>query len=259
MQTNMVTIIGTPISPFVRKALAFCALKNIPFAIEPISAFFGNDEFARLSPLRRIPVLIDGPVSLCDSSVICQYLEDKYPTPALYPADIGTRAQARWLEEFSDTRLSDILIWKLFSSISIKPRLWGVPCDDDLVAKTLAEDVPEVMNYLESLAPVDGFLCGAFSIADIAVATPFANFLWARQTIDASRWPKTAAWLLRVQSEPCISKFQDIGRQLLKTPVPEHRDFLKAQGLMLTEKRYGDQELRAPGTTSSIRLPQPAA
>ena len=42
---------------------------------------------------------------LTDSSVICQYLEDKYPTPSLYPADIVKRAQARWLEEFADNRM----------------------------------------------------------------------------------------------------------------------------------------------------------
>jgi len=39
-----------------------------------------------LNPLRRIPVLIDGDLTLCDSSVICQYLEEAYPDRPLLPA-----------------------------------------------------------------------------------------------------------------------------------------------------------------------------
>lgn len=65
----------------------------------------GNEAFARLSPLRRIPLLLqDGRVFL-DSSVICQYLEDIHPAPPLYPADPVDRAHARWLEEYADTSI----------------------------------------------------------------------------------------------------------------------------------------------------------
>lgn len=53
-------------------------------------------------------MLIDDETTLCDSSVICQYLEDKYPQNALYPAGIVERAQARWLEEFADTRMGEV-------------------------------------------------------------------------------------------------------------------------------------------------------
>ena len=90
-------IIGNYISPYVRKVLVCLELKEIDYEIDPIAPFVGNEQFSRLSPLRRIPVLIDDGFVLNDSSVICQYLEDRHPTPALYPADIADRAQARWL------------------------------------------------------------------------------------------------------------------------------------------------------------------
>ena len=38
-------------------------LKGLAYEVDPITPFFGNDEFERLSPLRRIPVLVDGDFS----------------------------------------------------------------------------------------------------------------------------------------------------------------------------------------------------
>src|SRR5262245_42100175 len=95
-------IIGSYLSPYVRKVLVVLHEKGVPYEVDPIIPFFGDDRFSALSPLRRIPVLIDDQVTLCDSSVICQYLEERYPEPALYPASIADRARARWLEEYAD-------------------------------------------------------------------------------------------------------------------------------------------------------------
>ena len=67
-------IVGSFVSPYVRKVLACMNLKQIAYEVDPITPFYGNDEFERLSPLRRIPVLVDGDFSISDSSVICAYL-----------------------------------------------------------------------------------------------------------------------------------------------------------------------------------------
>ena len=75
--TKPVQIIGNYISPYVRKVLVFLDLKGIPYEIDPIVPFFGDDRFSKLSPVRRMRVLIDDLVTLTDSSVICQYLEDR--------------------------------------------------------------------------------------------------------------------------------------------------------------------------------------
>ena len=48
-----VTVIGSYLSPYVRKVLVCLAHKRIPYRIDPIVPFFGNAEFSRLSPLRR--------------------------------------------------------------------------------------------------------------------------------------------------------------------------------------------------------------
>ncbi len=57
-------IIGSCLSPYVRKVLVCLGLKGIAYDIDPLVPFFGNNQFSRLSPLRRIPVLIDGEVTL---------------------------------------------------------------------------------------------------------------------------------------------------------------------------------------------------
>ena len=57
-------IVGSYLSPYVRKVLACLDLKGIDYEIDPIVPFYGDDRFSRLSPLRRIPVLIEGDLVL---------------------------------------------------------------------------------------------------------------------------------------------------------------------------------------------------
>src|SRR4051812_22541358 len=72
----MIRIIGSFVSPYVREVLACMNLKGLTYEVDPITPFFGDDEFTRVSPLRRIPVLIDGDFHTSDSSVICAYLDE---------------------------------------------------------------------------------------------------------------------------------------------------------------------------------------
>jgi glutathione S-transferase len=236
---DRVRIIGSYVSPYVRKVLVCLHVKGVPYEIDPIIPFMGDDRFSALSPLRRIPVLIDDRVTLSDSSVICQYLEDRYPTPSLYPADVADRARARWLEEFADTRMGDVFIWRLFNQVTIRPFVWGEETDHALVAKTLAEDVPAVLDYLESLAPADGFFFGPLSIADVSVAVFFRNAAFARFRVDAARWPRTAALVERALASPPFQAVRPFEDKMIRTPPAEHRTALAAMGAPLTAESLG--------------------
>ena len=198
MPANAVQIIGSFISPYVRKVLVVLNLKGVPYQIDPIIPFMGDDRFSRLSPVRRIPVLIDDQVTLADSSVICQYLEDRYPQPALYPADIADRARARWLEEYADTRMGEVLIWRLFNQRVINRFVWGEQTDQAIVDRAIGQDIPDILDYLEPMTPAEGFVFGALTIADIAIAVFFRNAAFARYTVDPERWPKLAAHVTRI-------------------------------------------------------------
>ncbi len=210
-----ILIVGSYLSPYVRKVLVCLELKGMDYEVDHIVPFFGDDRFSKLSPLRRIPVLVDGDLVLTDSTAICEYIEDKQPAPALLPADIRDRARARWLEEFADTRMGDVFIWRLFNQIAIRPSVWGEKGDRELVDRNLKEDVPMVLDYLESEAPADdsrgGFRFGALSIADIAVACFFRGRRsgnWARRSAPrpTRRRPPVAA-SCRSRAVPHIHPF----------------------------------------------------
>lgn len=234
----MLTIIGNTVSPYVRKILAILVHKGIDFEIDPIVPFFGDDEFSKLSPLRRIPVLIDGDTIVNDSSVIAQYLEEKYPAPAILPTTLGLRARARWLEEYADTHLGDLFVWKSFGRMVIAPAFFGTVRDVEAHRRLLETEVPAAMDYLEQETPEEGFFCGAFSFADIAVAAMFRNMMYARWTPDASRWPKVSAWLARAEAHPSLKAPTDWSDALAKTPPSEQREKLKSIGLRVTDKSH---------------------
>ena len=89
-----------------------------------------------------MPVWIEGDLTLCDSSVIVQYIEETRPGPSLWPADPVQRARARWIEEFADTRLFDVLGWRLFFQIALKPRFFGTEADPEIVEKARDVELP---------------------------------------------------------------------------------------------------------------------
>ena len=240
----MIRIIGSFVSPYVRKVLACLNLKTIDYEIDPITPFFGNDEFERLSPLRRIPVLVDGDFSISDSSVICAYLDETYPGHPLFPADPKDRAHARWLEEFADTRLGDLFIWALFYQKVVRPAVWGEPTDEERVAKALNQDIPKALDYLETELPTKGFLFGEIGAADISIASFFRNAAYAGFETGASRWPRTAAFVERVLSQPCVASllpFEDVQRG---ASIKGRRQALLDAGAKLTAETLGLREPR---------------
>lgn len=239
-----IKVVGSYISPYVRKVLVFLETKGIPYEIDPIAPFVGNDAFAKLSPLKRVPVLIDGNLVLTDSSVICQYLEDKFPDSPLYPRDIRQRALARWLEEYADTRLADGLIWRLFHEISIRKRTTGQPPDEVVVRRAREVEIPVALEYLETQVPADGFIFDAPSIADISIACYFRTAQFVRYEVDAARWPRVALLLQRTWALPAfrtLARFEDC---MLRTRIEAQRDVLRAEGAPLTAETMGTGPVR---------------
>jgi glutathione S-transferase len=238
-------IIGSYVSPYVRKVLACLALKGLDYEIDPITPFYGNDEFERLSPLRRIPVLVDGDVALCDSSVICAYLDEAWPERPLLPAGARDRARARWLEEYADTRLGDVFIWGLFYPSFVHPIVWGETGDGTRIEKTLTEDLPRELDWLERELPEGGFLFGGdIGLADIAVASFFRNGAYVGVDIDRSRWPVTAAFVERSLAHPCFAgllPFEQV--QLGHSPAGRRAALLEA-GAPLTAETMAMREPR---------------
>lgn len=240
----MIRIIGSFVSPYVRKVLAAMNLKGLAYQVDPITPFFGNDEFERLSPLRRIPVLIDGDFHTSDSSVICAYLDEAYPDHPLLPSSPKDRARARWLEEFADSRLGDVFIWSFFYQKVVRPIVWNEPPDEERIQRALDEEIPRALDYLEGELPEGGFVFGDISVADISLASFFRNGSYAGFEPDKARWPRTSAFVERTLAHPCFSellKFEEVQRS---AEIRSRRQALLDAGAPLSEETMGLREPR---------------
>lgn len=239
MSGEAVTIVGSYLSPFVRKVLVCLALKEIDYVIDPIVPFFGNDEFTRISPARSVPVFIDSNITIADSTVICEYLEERYPEPAVYPTAVRARARARWLEEYADTRMSEVFIWRLFNERVIKRFVWKEEADQAVVTTAVEVHAPQVLDYLErEFAGASPFLFGTMGIADITVASFMRNAGIAGFSIDATRWPAMHAFVENALQHPAFAALTAYEEISLRTPLPEQREALKQAGAPISRDSY---------------------
>jgi len=240
MMTNPpITVIGSYLSPYVRKLLVCLELKQLPYRIDPIVPFYGDDAFARLSPLRRVPVLVDSDVVLCDSTVICEYLDERYPEMPLLPLGAAARARARWFEEYADSKLGEAMIWHLFNQVVIRRFVWGEPPDEAVLQRARDIEIPQAMDYLESELPAEGWLFGSLGRADVAVAAFFRNAAFARWRVDAGRWPRTAAFVERTLAHPAFEALRAYEELCARTPIIRHRDALREAGAPVSEASAG--------------------
>ena len=241
---GLMKIIGSYVSPYVRKVLVCMELKGIEYEVDPITPFFGNDEFRRLSPLCRIPVLICDNMALSDSTVIAEYLDEQFPEPPLLPREPKERARARWLEEFADTRLGDLFIWGLFYPKMVHPRVWNEPGDQARIDKTLTIDLPEALDYLEVQLPLNGYLFGDIGLADIAIASFFRNGSYAGFVPDEARWPKTTRFVELVLNHPAFRRLHQLEMIQLSASIEGRRKALIDAGAKLTSETLGQREPR---------------
>ena len=215
-----IIVYGGSVSPFVRKVRVVLAEKGVAYKLDQVNVFNPPPEFLAISPLKRIPVLRDTdlpePNTLPDSSIICDYLEHKYPKPALYPAEAFERAKALWYEEYADGALAPAIGTGLFFERVVK-KMMRRETDETICQKTLTEKLPPLFDHLEIEVGSKEFLAaGMFSIADISIGTMFVNFVHCGETLDAARWPKLAAYVARIHARPSFKALLDEESPLVK-------------------------------------------
>jgi len=205
----MPTLYGAPVSPFVRKTMVALAEKGIVYEHDPVVPAVAPPEMNRISkeisPLGRIPAYRDGDFTVADSSVIIAYLERVQPSPSLYPAESRDYARALWFEEYGDGGLAPILAGKIFFQRIAGPAFFKQPTDEAVVNKAINEELPPLCDYLEGQLTGDWLMGRSFSVADIGVATQFAQASFAGVSPDAKRWPKLAAYVDRVLARPSFA------------------------------------------------------
>ncbi len=147
------------------------------------------------NPRAEVPVLIDNGLTLWDSTVINEYLEEKYPEPALLPQDRASRGLCRlWEDEGDHNQVHvGVLIREVFMGQS------GSALSPD--AQLAVSSLQAFYKRLDQQLANQDYLCGQFSLADISVflTVAFASTLGAAVAL-----PRVQAWYTRVMEQPQV-------------------------------------------------------
>jgi glutathione S-transferase len=205
---------GAPVSPFVRKVLAFAAEKGVALELVPVGLGDQNPDFLACSPFRKMPGFSDGDFRISDSTAIVTYIDAKHPEVALIPAEPENRARAIWFDEFADTMLTSAAGPIFFNRI-VSPKFVGKPGDEAAAAKGEADMTP-LCDYLESIIGPSGYLVAdVITLADISVASPFVNAAHAGYVPDGTKYPKLTRYLAALHARPSFADWIRRERKVL--------------------------------------------
>ena len=91
-------------SPFARKVRILLAEKQLAYEPKQEDLTARSEDFKALSPLGKVPLLLDEDGTLVfDSTVIAEYLEDRYPNPPVLGKGVKERLCHRAFDELADT------------------------------------------------------------------------------------------------------------------------------------------------------------
>lgn len=223
-------VYGSPVSPFVRKVLAFAIEKGASFDIEPVNIMNPPEWFGDISPMKRIPVLRDRSVgkegaagTIADSSAICAYIDKKHPNPALYPSAPFDHGRALFIEEYADTVLAPAGGLGIFRPIFFSI-IGGKEPDVEKARQTWAQDMPPILDYLEGqLGDGEWFAPASVSVADISVACVLMQIdLVALAPLD--NWPALKAHRERMGARPSIAGPFAQANGFIRKALPEPID-----------------------------------
>jgi glutathione S-transferase len=182
------TLYQSDLSPFAARIRIQIRAKGITgINLEKAPGGTGSEEFKRLNPTGKIPVLMVEGVALAESQTIFDYLEDRFPTPSLLPGDPLGRAQARLIARGTDIYVCGPM-FQTTAHASRKTR------DQAFVDARLAE-LKSGLGYLDTWRSKSGLATGRYAIggtltlADAALApalffvTNFAATVFGRNDL----------------------------------------------------------------------------
>jgi len=214
-------VFGNTLSPFVRKTLAFAAEKGLQVELVAAGMGAGPPEFKQASPFGKMPGFQDGDFLISDSTAIITYLEAIKPEPNLIPTDPRGRARAIWYEEFADT-IVGACVGKVFFNRIVAPVFLRREGDLAAADEAQAVEFPKLVDYLESVIPASGYLVeDRITLADIAVASPFANLGHAGCPINPTTHPKAFGYIEAILARPSYAAIIAGERKALEALRPK--------------------------------------
>ncbi|PSO50435.1 MAG: glutathione S-transferase family protein [Cyanobacteria bacterium SW_9_44_58] len=178
-----------PQSNFSRKIRILLTEKQINFELGKIDLRSKPEHFLKLSPIGKVPVFVDedGTV-IWDSSLIAEYLEEKYPEPSFCPKPFQERFACLKWEELADILGEHIInLWA--------QGLWN-PGEETKYKSLLRQKIARlILVFEEQLSQTDYLLGGdTWSLADISALCSFGYYDLRLGENWRTAYPHIASW-----------------------------------------------------------------
>jgi glutathione S-transferase len=243
----MLKLYNAPHSTCSQKVRICLAEKDLPFEDIRLDLGKGKDqlkpEYLKLNPNGVVPTLVDDGDVIIDSSVICEYLDEKYPTPRLTPADVAQRAKMRaWMRYFEEVPTVAVRVPSF--NMGFLPRYAGL---DEARFRSEQSDIRPIRKHFYRRMGTTGFrraeveaaldqidstcarmdaalaagpwLMGAqYTLADIVV-TPSIDRMadLGYSIIWSDKYPRVTAWYARMQARPAFQQAYYKGTRMSET------------------------------------------
>jgi glutathione S-transferase len=181
----------------VRIALQEKALDCSLEKVDVFSSTARSPEFLRLNPFGQIPVLEDDGLIITESIAILEYLEERYPLPALMPDDAPSRARVRELMCWGTDYWP--LAWKKWMA----PRLKSVTWTDESVSEGRKE-LAAHLDVLEDRLATGPWLVDSYSLADVCYAPMVLVLDRVGLEEEIAVRPGVSAWVSRLRERSAI-------------------------------------------------------
>jgi glutathione S-transferase len=158
----MLKLCGFHISNYFCKARIAMLEKGVPFELDPTCKPSQKEEFLVRTPMGKVPFIeVDG-AELCESQVICEYLEDAHPQKPLYPRDPLERARVRELITLMELHV-ELVARRLYGQV-----FFGQPANEE-IKQAVEKDLVKGIRALRARAKFDPYIAGAqLTLADCA-------------------------------------------------------------------------------------------
>jgi glutathione S-transferase len=159
----MLKLYGFPLSNYYNKVKLALLEKGVAF--EEVLVNWGQDGKEGKSPLGKVPYIETEQGFLCESQAIVDYIEARWPTPALIPVDPWQAAKVRELITYSDLHI-ELCARQLYPQA-----FFGGTLPEKFIARVKG-DLARNLAAFKQLAKFAPYAAGdAFTMADCAVYT----------------------------------------------------------------------------------------
>lgn len=215
----MIRLFHVPLSPYCRKVRLSLGEKKLEVELVEERYWEGDADFLRRNPAGKVPVLKMDGRTMAESAAICEYIEEKYPEPALLPKDPGGRYEVRRLVSWFDDKFNAEVTSKLMYE-RVNKKIMGRGYPDSGNIKAGAKAIKFHLDYMGWLLEERRWLAGdAMTLADFAAAAHMSALDYISD-VDWNRNENVKDWYAKIKSRPAFRSI--LADHVPGFPPPEH-------------------------------------